>query len=87
MGRDYYILDARQCVGNCAVWWRPQGKGYTCELNKAGLFTKEEAESHRKTDLPVHKDIAEGLVRQHVRWDSLISHGVDIYGAQRSEYV
>lgn len=79
----HYILDARSCVGNCALWWRPGGKGYTCELDQAGLFTEEAAGAHRRTDVPVHKDVARRLVVSHVRWEHLRDNGVDISGANR----
>lgn len=69
--KDHYILDARACVGNCCSWWRPDGKGYTCELDQAGLYTKTQAESHRGTDVPVHKDLAESMAIRHVRLDQL----------------
>jgi len=85
MAAEYYILDARTCVGNCALWWAPEGKGYTCNLKEAGLFTLEEAESNRITDVPVHKDVAEKIVMSHVQWDHLREAGVDIFAAhQRS---
>lgn len=28
-----------------ACWWRPDGKGYTTDLNQAGRYTKEKADS------------------------------------------
>ena len=67
--RDHYILDTRQVVGNCALFWRPNGNGYTCELDDAGLYTRAEAESHRDTDVPVPREMAERLVVRHVRLD------------------
>jgi hypothetical protein len=82
VSKDYYILDARSCVGNCALWWGPDGKGYVCELDKAGLYTLEDANSHRATDIPVHRTIAEKRAVRHVRWEPLHSAGVGIYDAQ-----
>ncbi len=74
--RDYYILDARSCVGNCALWWGPNNSGYVCNLDEAGLYTLEDALSHRPTDVPVHRDVARGCVVSHVRWDHLRMAGV-----------
>jgi hypothetical protein len=38
-----------QCISNYAydyiLWWKPDSKGYTHDLNKAGLYTAEEAQS------------------------------------------
>lgn len=38
MSAKFYVLDARSVVGNCALWWRPKGQGYTCELDEAGVY-------------------------------------------------
>jgi len=67
----YYILDSRTVVGNCAMWWRPEGAGYTAELDEAGLYTKEKAGSLRHTDFLVPKELAEKLAVRHVRLDRL----------------
>lgn len=66
----YYLLDARSCVGNCASWWAPGGKGYVCDLRDAGKFTKEEAYSHRETDVPVPCEVADRAAVHHVRVDT-----------------
>ena len=68
---DYYLMDARTCVGNCALWWGPDGAGYLCDLDKAGLYSYEEAHAHRDTDLPIPQDVAEGLAVRHVRVEGL----------------
>lgn len=39
----YYVQDARQHVGNCVLWWGKDRQGYTCDLDRAHVFTKEEA--------------------------------------------
>jgi hypothetical protein len=85
MKTEYYILDARSCVGNCALWWRPEGKGYTCEVDRAGLYTLEQASSHRETDIPVHRSIVENRAIRHVRWEPLHEADIGIYQAQRGE--
>lgn len=53
----YYLQDARWSgmVGNCPSFWRPDGSGYTTNLDEAGRFTHEEAMAQhrsRSTDLP-----------------------------------
>lgn len=39
----YYIQDRRTFVGNSVVWWGPDYGGYVTDIDKAGLYTKEEA--------------------------------------------
>lgn len=65
----FYILDARQIVGNCAMFWCPGGAGYTCELDKAGKYTRAEAFGKRPTDIPVECAVAEAAAIRHVRVD------------------
>ena len=72
MAEVFYILCVeRPPVGNCALWWRPDGKGYTCNLDEAGLYTREEAFDGRARDVPVPRETAERLVIRHVRLDHL----------------
>lgn len=70
----YYLVDLRGTVGNCASLWRAGGKGYTCDVNDAGLFTEEQALSHRETDLPVPAELVEHLAIRHVRIDHIRKH-------------
>lgn len=39
----YYIQDKRQYVGNCILWYRINGAGYTCNIDDAEIFTEEES--------------------------------------------
>lgn len=51
----YYIQDTRTYVGNGVMWWRPEGKGYTSDLNEAWKVPADKAKTmhrHRKTDVP-----------------------------------
>ena len=65
----YYIQDTRCVVGNCAVWWRAKGQGYTCDLGDAGVYTEDEARSYtnRPSDKLRPKDETDALVVRHVR--------------------
>ncbi len=65
----FYIRDARVIVGNCALWWCPGGHGYTCELDRAGKFTRAEAFGKRETDIPVPCAVADAAAIRHVRTD------------------
>lgn len=51
----FYIQDTRSFVGNCPVWWGPNGNGYVTRLDEAGWFTEQEAIAQnrtRDTDVP-----------------------------------
>lgn len=40
-----------QCIGACgneALWWRPEGAGYTTNVDEAGRFTEERAKAQEK---------------------------------------
>lgn len=71
MSGRFYILDARQIVGNCALWWCPEGKGYTCNLDEAGLYSEEDAKGHRDTDVAVPEAMAKACSVTHVRVERL----------------
>lgn len=80
---EFYLLDTRGAVGNCASWWCPDGKGYTCELDKAGLYFRDDAIQNRGTDVPVPRSLAETLAIRHVRIDMLRDH-IDIRGYEQA---
>jgi hypothetical protein len=65
----YYILDTRTMVGNCALWWKPDGGGYTCNLDEAGFYTEDQIRGLRTTDVPVPIHVAEAHTVKHVRAD------------------
>lgn len=69
--RDYYILCQEHGVpgDNCALWWKPEGMGYTTDLDKAGLFRERAA--RRSIDIPIHRDVARRHAVTHVRLDNL----------------
>jgi hypothetical protein len=45
MKNKMYYIRTEGYSGNSLLWWRPNSQGYTTDLNKAGRYTKEEAES------------------------------------------
>lgn len=70
----YYIRDARSFVGDCVVWWRAEGQGYTCDLAQAGKFSREEATTisrGRATDVAYQCDDVDRVARQHVTQGAL----------------
>ncbi|APU89025.1 hypothetical protein Rctr197k_274 [Virus Rctr197k] len=70
----YLIQDTRSFVGNSALFWRSNGQGYTCDLDQAGHYTKEEAERQersRPTDKAVPLTVALKVAERHVPSDAL----------------
>lgn len=70
----FYILDSRGVVGNCALWWVTDGKGYTSDLAQAWLVDEAEArriEASRDSDIAVPEELAKRHAFTHVRLDSL----------------
>jgi len=68
----YYIRDIRSIVGNCALWWRPDSRGYTCDLDQAGLYTEKQARSicrNRDSDVAYREEDVERAAIRHVRFD------------------
>jgi hypothetical protein len=46
---EYYVFtknrdETQGWMDGCIVWWRPEGNGYTYDLNLAGIFTDEHKE-------------------------------------------
>lgn len=44
---EYYVFtkkrdEANGWMNGCIVWWCPGGKGYTYDMNRAGVFTDED---------------------------------------------
>ena len=52
----FYLQDSRSHVGDGLTFWGKDRRGYVTDLDKAELFTKEQAISHRDTDIPWPKD-------------------------------
>ena len=38
----YYYIRNEGYLGNALIWWAKNSKGYTCDINSAEMFTKEE---------------------------------------------
>lgn len=73
--RTFYIQDTRQFVGNCPMWWGPNGSGYATRLDEAGRYTEQEAIKQnrtRNTDIPWPCEEIDAIARstvdfQHMR--------------------
>lgn len=67
--RMFYIQDTRQFVGNCPMWWGPNGSGYVTRLDEAGRYTEQEAVKQnrcRETDIPWPCAEIEAIARRTV---------------------
>ena len=68
----YYLQrHASGYVGNCLLWWRKNGCGYTCNLDDAQEFDGEDADflSHAKDGWKYtawEKDYIDALTQRHV---------------------
>ncbi len=65
----YYLQDSRTVVGNDLMWWAKDGKGYTTDLSRAHVFTKEQAvrqNNDRETDIPWPKGYIDARTRPAV---------------------
>lgn len=65
----FYLQDTRQIVGNDLMWWAKDGRGYTCDVSKAEVYSKEKAftqHKSRETDRPWPKNYIDGKVRPTV---------------------
>lgn len=68
---SYYIQDTRQVVGNCVLWWRPDGAGYTCDLLDAGVYLGTRAKGKRDTDVYWPVEVVRKCTIVHVRVERL----------------
>jgi hypothetical protein len=66
MSADYYIQCARSYAGDAVIWWRANGAGYTPDIDDAGLYTLEDAESKERNrpgvDVKWHKNVVERAI-------------------------
>lgn len=68
----YLIQDTRQVCGNCILWWGPDSRGYTCDVDKAGRYSLERAtniEKIRGTDVKWKESVVLKNIVRHVRAD------------------
>jgi hypothetical protein len=52
MSDELYYIRNWEYVGCCALWWRPNAKGYTVNLDEAGKYTEKQAKSYCATHWP-----------------------------------
>lgn len=88
----FYLQDSRTYVGNDVLWWAQDGKGYTTDLSRAHVYTREEALARhqaRPTDIPWPKDYIDARTRpavdmQHIRREeALAGTGIELAKPKR----
>jgi hypothetical protein len=76
----FYLQDSRSYVGNDLLFWAKDGCGYTTDVSKAEVYSREEAQQQhnsRETDIPWPKDYIDQKTRpavdhQYVRRDDAL---------------
>lgn len=74
MTKLYYLQESTSTVGNSLLFWAKDDCGYTTDLDKAQVYTEEQAMSrhkNRETDIPwlkeyIDKHIQKSVNCQHV---------------------
>ena len=73
MSRYYiFVVNERK---DLAIWWRPAGCGYTTNVDKAGLYSEEEArkiERIRGTDVAIPEEVVNALTVRTVAREDVI---------------
>lgn len=91
-----YLIFSKKHTRGIAMWWRPNAAGYTDNLDAAGRYSKEEAESYcagsHGEDVPIPERVAYDLPARRVidlgdgsNHERLLSHGLET--AVRTETV
>ena len=72
--RLYYIQNRLPC-GNCVMWWREGGHGYTCDIGQAGKYLQSEAlriiQGRPGIDKAYPCDEVDARIVRHVDFQSL----------------
>ena len=88
----FYLQDSRSYVGNDVLWWAKGGAGYTTDVSKAEVYSKDAAvRQHecRESDIPWPKDYIDGKTRPAVdlqyikRADALAGTGIVLRKPQK----
>jgi hypothetical protein len=69
---ERFLILQRERVGDLALWWRPDRRGYTTNVDEAGRYTEEEAlsiQAIRGGDIPV----PESFLRKCVKRRTVVS--------------
>jgi len=76
--KDLFYLQTRGHTGNSLLWWREGRHGYTNDIKKAHVFTREEAFAQQRVrpteDFPWRKDYIDARVQSHIVIDDVDRH-------------
>lgn len=67
--RLYYLCDTRSVTGNCMMFWRKNGSGYTYNLDDCEVYPESIAlrmHHERASDVPYPKDVIDSLSERHI---------------------
>ena len=87
MSDEFYLQDSRSYVGNDMLFWAKDGRGYTTDMRKAQVYTKEQAVAKhrsRETDIPWPKAYIDARTRPAVdmqyvkRVEALAGTGIEL---------
>jgi len=74
-GEPLYYIQNVGYQGNCMKFWRPDGKGYTVDLNDAWKVTKARADdicrSRPKEDIPHLASTIDAIAQRHASIEAL----------------
>ncbi|QXB98649.1 hypothetical protein [Aeromonas sp. FDAARGOS 1418] len=86
---SFYLRDSRGNTGSSCMFWAENGNGYTTNLDRAHVYTQEEAQRYinaRHTDVPLSKALVDELVTVRVDHQYLDESQGGL-GADGGEYV
>lgn len=69
MSELYYLQDKRSYVGNDMLWWAKDDKGYTTDLSRAEVYSRDDALAQhqcRESDIPWPKSYIDERTRPAV---------------------
>lgn len=66
--KKFYLQCTRSVVGNSAMWWALNDRGYTCDIRCAKIFDEDDPKLKelRDIDVPWPKEVVDRLVQHHV---------------------
>jgi hypothetical protein len=75
MSEVLFYISNRQPVGNCILWWKVNGHGYTANLDEAWVVPESKALEICRDRPDIDKahpvDYVEAAARRHVDWQIL----------------